>query len=103
MNQDDLYPDEDEYNFSPPRSCHGCGRALLWENRRVADGCACNSPRGINHGHVPKNTCTCVECDPAQTGSTRISADHPDTPGYKYDLLDGGAPWSGRADPAAKA
>ena len=44
---------------------------ILPENRRIADGCACNSPRGINHGLVPKNTCTCLTCDPEQTGSTR--------------------------------
>ena len=31
----------------------------------------CNSGRGVNHGLVPLKTCTCVECDPAQTGSTR--------------------------------
>lgn len=52
-------------------ACRACNRALLSENIRVADGCPCNSPRGVNHGLVPKNTCTCNECDPAQTGSTR--------------------------------
>jgi uncharacterized protein (DUF433 family) len=57
--------------------CRACGKALLPENTRtVADGCPCNSRRGINHGLVPKNTCTCVECDPEQTGSTR----YPPTP-----------------------
>lgn len=53
--------------------CRGCGAALLQENERVADGCACNSPRGINHGLVPRSTCTCVICDPEQTGSTRAA------------------------------
>lgn len=69
----DTYPFEDL--FGPPDDCRHCGGALLVENRRIADGCPCNSPRGINHGLVAKNTCTCLECDPAQTGSTRISGD----------------------------
>lgn len=75
MTKDDRFPWEDENGdgpFSPPDSCRGCGGALLPENRTIADACPCNSPRGINHGLVPKNTCTCVECDPAQTGGTRI-------------------------------
>lgn len=59
-------------NFGPPYACRGCGKPILPANRRIADGCPCNSVRGINHGLVAKNTCTCVECDPAQTGSTRI-------------------------------
>jgi len=37
----------------------------------MADGCRCNGPRGINHGLVPVDVCTCVECDPDQTGSSR--------------------------------
>jgi len=37
----------------------------------IADGCRCNSPRGINHGLVPVDVCTCVECDPEQTGASR--------------------------------
>lgn len=44
---------------------------LLLENAAVADGCPCNSPRGINHGIVPKETCTCAACDPEQTGASR--------------------------------
>lgn len=53
-------------------TCRGCGKSLLAENfAGIADGCPCNSPRGVNHGLVPVNTCTCDECDPAQTGSTR--------------------------------
>lgn len=52
-------------------ACRGCGKPLLPHNSVAADGCPCNSPRGVNHGLVPKNTCTCVECDPAQTGSAR--------------------------------
>lgn len=58
----------------PPASeqrCRACSKPLLPENQRVADGCPCNSPRGVNHGLVATNTCTCIECDPAQTGSTR--------------------------------
>lgn len=70
-NPDDLYPDEDI--FAPPDLCRGCGKMLLPENRLISDGCPCNSPRGINHGLVAKNTCTCDICDPLQTGSTRIS------------------------------
>ncbi len=55
--------------------CRGCGKPLLSENNVwCADGCPCNSRRGINHGIVPKDTCTCVECDPAQTGSVRGAA-----------------------------
>lgn len=57
---------------NPPNICRGCLKALLLENIRVADGCPCNSPRGINHGLVAKNICTCKICDPNQTGSARI-------------------------------
>lgn len=78
LGPDDRYSWEDENGkengdslYSNPDSCRGCGATILPENRRIADGCSCNSPRGINHGLVPKNTCTCVACDPAQTGSTR--------------------------------
>jgi hypothetical protein len=66
---DDWYPGEDTY--SNPYLCRACGAMLLPENRRIADGCPCNSPRGVNHGLVAKNTCTCVACDPAQTGASR--------------------------------
>lgn len=52
-------------------SCRACGTPLLPENIRVADGCPCNSARGVNHGLVPELTCTCVVCDPGQSGSTR--------------------------------
>ncbi len=44
---------------------------LLPENANIADGCPCNSGRGVNHGLVLKDTCTCITCDPAQTGSVR--------------------------------
>lgn len=79
---DDRFPWEDENGndplgpewSGPPDLCRGCGGMILPENRRIADGCPCNSPRGVNHGLVPKNTCTCPECDPAGTGSTRISS-----------------------------
>ncbi len=71
---DDLYPGEDPNILCNLDACRGCGEGLLPENRRIADGCPCNSRRGINHGLVAKNTCTCVECDPAQTGSSRVKA-----------------------------
>jgi hypothetical protein len=51
--------------------CRACGKPLLPESSGVADGCPCNAPRGVNHGIVPVNVCTCVECDPAQTGAVR--------------------------------
>lgn len=54
-----------------PPKCRGCGRELRPECAWVADGCECNSPRGINHGLVPRRTCTCKACDPEQTGGTR--------------------------------
>jgi len=72
MNRDDMYPREGFAEKNAFDVCRGCGKTLLPENRRIADGCPCNCPRGTNHGLVAKNTCTCVECDPAQTGSTRI-------------------------------
>lgn len=53
------------------QACRGCGKPLDAENRRVADGCPCNSPRGVNHGLVARETCTCAVCDPEQTGATR--------------------------------
>lgn len=77
MDRDDMYPREgfnEKLNLKAFDACRGCGRTLLPENRRIADGCPCNGPRGLNHGLVAKNTCTCVECDPAQTGSTRIGS-----------------------------
>lgn len=55
--------------------CRACGQPLLPINIRIADCCPCNSGRGINHGLVPKETCTCVECDPEQTGSTRYQTE----------------------------
>lgn len=53
--------------------CRGCEKPLLKANRNMADGCPCNAPRGVNHGLVPGNVCTCVECDPEQTGSVRAA------------------------------
>lgn len=50
--------------------CRGCGRPFSCDER-MADGCPCNSPRGINHGIVPSHVCTCEICDPEQTGSVR--------------------------------
>lgn len=55
----------------PILRCQNCRRPLLHENRLIADGCPCNSGRGINHGLVASHTCTCKECDPAQTGGAR--------------------------------
>ncbi len=53
-------------------NCKACGKPLLPENfAGIADGCPCNSPRGVNHGIVPRNTCTCSICDPEQTGAVR--------------------------------
>ena len=52
--------------------CRCCYRPLDPKNfEAIADGCPCNSERGINHGLVPKDTCTCNECDPGQSGATR--------------------------------
>lgn len=73
-NPDHRFYDEDEngdFPYTNPDLCRGCKGMILPENRTIADGCSCNSPRGINHGLVPKNTCTCTICDPMQTGSTR--------------------------------
>lgn len=60
-----------------PEKCRGCGKWLNPLADRIADGCPCNSPRGVNHGIVPAYVCTCPVCDPAQTGSAR---QHPQTP-----------------------
>jgi hypothetical protein len=56
--------------LTPTPNCRGCGKPIVF-NDTLADACPCNSPRGINHGLVPTSVCTCVECDPAQTGSAR--------------------------------
>jgi len=37
--------------------CRCCGAALTGDER-TADGCPCNSRRGINHGLVPAHVCT---------------------------------------------
>jgi hypothetical protein len=55
-----------------PVKCRACGKPLTGTDR-VADGCECNSPRGVNHGIVPVYVCTCAVCDPEQTGSVRPS------------------------------
>lgn len=53
-------------------TCRGCGLDLHPENEGwCADGCPCNSPRGVNHGLVPETTCTCEVCDPEKTGAVR--------------------------------
>jgi hypothetical protein len=51
--------------------CRGCGSPLLPENRTLADGCPCNSARGVNHGIVHAAVCTCPACDPKQSGASR--------------------------------
>lgn len=50
--------------------CRSCGKTLV-PLSGIADGCPCNSPRGVNHGLVSEFVCTCIECDPAQIGSAR--------------------------------
>jgi len=54
-----------------PPLCRACGQPIQPEDRGLADGCPCNSPRGVNHGLVPTHVCTCPECDPAGTGAVR--------------------------------
>jgi hypothetical protein len=53
------------------KHCRACGFYLAPNNRPLADGCPCNSARGVNHGLVERLVCTCKECDPEQTGSSR--------------------------------
>jgi hypothetical protein len=53
-------------------TCRACRKRLLVGNDTIADGCPCNSGRGVNHGVVRPEVCTCVVCDPAQTGSSRV-------------------------------
>ena len=54
------------------RSCRGCGAEIDEANVAIADQCPCNSGRGVNHGIVSREICTCSECDPAGTGSSRV-------------------------------
>lgn len=51
-------------------NCRGCGEPLTGDES-LADGCKCNSGSGVNHGVVPAHVCTCIICDPEQTGSVR--------------------------------
>ena len=51
--------------------CRGCGKKLEDSNRTLADGCPCNTPRGVNHGLVDPLVCTCGVCDPKETGASR--------------------------------
>ena len=51
--------------------CRGCGKKLEDSNRTLADGCPCNTPRGVNHGLVDQQVCTCSVCDPKETGASR--------------------------------
>lgn len=53
--------------------CRHCNNMLMPGNVVLADGCPCNSPRGVNHGLVAKEVCTCDFCDPAQTGASRAT------------------------------
>lgn len=53
------------------KKCRACNIDLDVTNWHIADGCPCNSERGVNHGLVPRETCTCVSCDPHQSGSSR--------------------------------
>ena len=76
-------------NELDPINCRGCGKPLDPSIGRVADGCACNAPRGVNHGLVPTNICTCSVCDPAQTGSARDS----DTSLFLIETLSAGGVW----------
>jgi hypothetical protein len=65
--------------FVPPTpTCRACLAPLRPENYRITDGCPCNPGRGSNHGLVPKDTCTCVGCDPAETGRARYPVTSPD-------------------------
>ena len=65
---EDYGPERELYGLD---DCTACGKPLRPENYRIADGCPCNSGRGVNHGLVARRTCTCTICDPDQTGSTR--------------------------------
>lgn len=57
--------------------CLGCSATLSPDNFALADGCPCNSPRGVNHGRVPVDVCTCNACDPAQSGASRRRCECP--------------------------
>lgn len=72
-----------KFNHGIDPRCRACCKPLLAANCRIADGCPCNSARGVNHGVVPVATCTCVECDPEQTGSTRYP--QPEPAGHQCD------------------
>lgn len=50
-------------------ACQGCGKPILKANLTMSDGCPCNSPRGVNHGLVPKSTCACDACDRGRSPS----------------------------------
>lgn len=68
-------------------ACRGCGQPLASDlaAQRIADGCPCNSHRGINHGLVPVHVCTCATCDPEQTGSARQRPD-PQAPATRAEV-----------------
>jgi hypothetical protein len=71
MGDHDGYADIDDKTL-----CRHCGKPLIRDNEVLADGCPCNSGRGVNHGLVASDVCTCIECDPAQTGSSRVREMH---------------------------
>ncbi len=85
-NDPNHYPGAD---YGPPDACRSCGGELWVEFATVADGCPCNSPRGVNHGLVPVNTCTCIECDPKQTGASRYGTIRIES---RFSLGDGSIP-----------
>src|SRR5271170_3172161 len=90
------------YDPSCPKTapvCRGCEQILLAANLRVADGCPCNTKRGINHGLVPVDTCTCSACDPSESGSSRYcQPNHPARIVYPGKFLIQGS--SGRPEEA---
>ena len=53
-----------------PERCRHCLKPLDPKNVTMADGC--NSQRGVNHGLVSVDVCTCEVCDPKQTGASRV-------------------------------
>lgn len=58
-------------SMTTEKFCNECKQPLLPRNFTIADGCPCNSFRGINHGIVEKDICTCDKCDPKKTGASR--------------------------------
>jgi len=59
------------------QTCMHCGNLIHPNNYWMADGCPCNSRRGMNHGIVPPDVCTCDVCDPEETGTSRYGRGDP--------------------------